>query len=155
MSNTINNSVYNPNGTSVMTPLTIEEQHFVDAYIQYGVGSEAVKAVYPELCEKAKSPVYATTKARTLLAKPNIEAAILRRQEELRDERIADSREVMMYFTAVMRGEIKDQFGLDAPLAERTKAAQEIAKRTVDIENRLKGNNDAAVTIHLDWDRNG
>ena len=101
MAKTINNSVYDPSGTSVMTPLTIEEQQFVDAFIKYGVGSEAVKAVYPELCANAKSATYATTKARGLLSKPNIEAAILRRQEELRDERIADSREVMMYFTQI------------------------------------------------------
>ena len=46
---------------------------------------------------------------------------------------IADAAEVMQYFTSVMRGEIKDQFGLDAPLAERTKAAVELAKRKVDI----------------------
>ena len=32
-----------------------------------------------------------------------------------------------------MRGEVKDQFGLDAPLAERTKAAVELAKRKVDV----------------------
>lgn len=141
--------------TSIMTPLTIEEQQFVDAYIKYGVGAEAVRAVYPELCAKSKAPEYATHKATALLNKPNIEAAILRRMEEMRDSQIADSKEVMRYFTAVMRGEIKDQFGLDAPLAERTKAAQEIAKRTVDIENRMRGDADAAVTIHLDWDRNG
>ena len=39
----------------------------------------------------------------------------------------------MRYFTSVMRGEVKDQFGLDAPLAERTKAAVELAKRKVDV----------------------
>ena len=58
----------------------------------------------------------------------------------------------MQYFTAVMRGEIKDQFGLDAPLSERTAAAKELAKRTVDVENKLKAQNEATVTIHLVWD---
>ena len=149
------NSVNSVKETSLMTPLTIEEQQFVDAYIKLGVGADAVRAVYPEACTKSKAPEYATRRATQLLSKPNIEAAILRRMEEMRDSRIADSKEVMEYFTQVMRGQIKDQFGLDAPLSERTKAAQEIAKRTIDIENRLAGNADAAVTIHLDWTRNG
>lgn len=149
------NSVNGVKETSLMTPLTIEEQQFVDAYIKLGVGADAVRAVYPEACAKSKAPEYATHRATQLLNKPNIEAAILRRMEEMRDSRIADSKEVMEYFTQVMRGQIKDQFGLDAPLSERTKAAQEIAKRTIDIENRLAGNADAAVTIHLDWTRNG
>ena len=35
-----------------------------------------------------------------------------------------------------MRGEVKDQFGLDAPLAERTKAAVELAKRKVDVAQK-------------------
>lgn len=40
----------------------------------------------------------------------------------------------MEFFTKVMRGEVKDAFGLDASLADRKDAAKEIAKRTVDIE---------------------
>ena len=52
------------------------------------------------------------------------------------DSRIASAAEVMQYFTAVMRGEVKDQFGLDAPLAERTKAAVELAKRKVDVSQK-------------------
>ena len=50
-----------------------------------------------------------------------------------------------------MRGEIKDQFGLEAPLSERTRAAQEIAKRTIDIENKLNGKEDNEIRITLDW----
>lgn len=42
----------------------------------------------------------------------------------------------MEFFTNVMRGEIKDAFGLDPSLADRKDAAKEIAKRTVDIEAR-------------------
>ena len=66
---------------------------------------------------------------------------------------IATAQEVMEYFTKVMHGEIKDQFGLDAPLSERTRAAQELAKRTVDIDNRNKGQADAKVEISLNWKR--
>lgn len=73
--------------------------------------------------------------------------------EELRKDTIATADEVLSYFTAVMRGEVKDQFGLEAPLSERTRAAQEIAKRTVDIENRQKGVADQSIEITLDWSR--
>lgn len=67
------------------------------------------------------------------------------------EKKIASAQEVMEYFTKVMNGEIMDQFGLEAPLAERTKAAQELAKRTVDIENRARGTADAKIEIKLDW----
>ena len=57
----------------------------------------------------------------------------------------------MEYLSKVMRGEVKDQFGLEAPLSERTKAAVELAKRTVDLDNKLNGKADAVVEIKLDW----
>lgn len=69
---------------------------------------------------------------------------------------IATAQEVMEYFTRVMNGEEKDQFGLDASLSERTRAAQELARRTIDLENRIagKGNpNDMELKITLDWGR--
>jgi hypothetical protein len=63
---------------------------------------------------------------------PYIVDEIKYRLDELKKETIADADEIMQYFTKVMRGEEKDQFGLDAPLAERTRAAQELAKRVID-----------------------
>lgn len=45
----------------------------------------------------------------------------------------------MEFFSKVMRGEVKDQFGLESTLADRLKAANELARRTVDIENKLNG----------------
>ena len=59
----------------------------------------------------------------------------------------------MEFFTKMMNGEIKDQFGLEATNADRIKAAQEIAKRTVDLENRASGTPDGVVQIKLDWRR--
>ena len=56
--------------------------------------------------------------------------------KQLEKETTATAQEVMEFFTSVMRGEVADQFGLDASIADRTRAAQELAKRTVDIENR-------------------
>ena len=44
-----------------------------------------------------------------------------------------------------------DQFGLEASLGERTKAAQELAKRLIDIPNKLQNNEVPEVKITLDW----
>lgn len=89
-----------------------------------------------------------------LLKSPGVQAEIKRIMDELKKESVATADEVMRFFTSVMRGEVQDQFGLDAPLSERTRAAQEIAKRTVDIENRKNGEPDQLVSIKLDWSRN-
>lgn len=70
------------------------------------------------------------------LRKPQIIAYIEERQKQIEDSRIASAAEIMQYFTSVMRGEVKDQFGLEAPLAERTKAAVELAKRKVDVAQK-------------------
>ena len=50
-----------------------------------------------------------------------------------------------------MRGEEKDQFGLDAPLSERTNAARELARRIVDVPT----DDDTAVPeikVTLNWE---
>lgn len=73
--------------------------------------------------------------------------------EELKNESVATASEVMEFFTSVMRGEVKDQFGLEATLSDRTKAAQELARRTIDIENRKNGEPDQTIAVKLDWSR--
>ena len=49
--------------------------------------------------------------------------------QEKEDKRIASQDEVLQYLTKVMRGEEKDQFGLDASLQDRTKCAELLGKR--------------------------
>ena len=134
--------VYNHEG-HILSPL---EARFIDLYMELGNGAEAVR----QAGYKTKS---FRQYSNTLLTKEYISSEIAYRAEQLKSQRIASATEVMEYFSAVMRGEVKDQFGLEAPLSERTKAAQEIAKRTVDIENRLAGKQEAEVTIKLDWKR--
>lgn len=43
--------------------------------------------------------------------------------------RIASALEAMEFYTSVMRGEIRDAFGLDLSMSERLKAADQIIKR--------------------------
>ena len=42
---------------------------------------------------------------------------------------IADTDEVLRFYSSVMRGEVKDRFGLDASLADRLKAGDSLMKR--------------------------
>lgn len=129
--------------------LSPKEKTFCIKYVELGNGIKA--------CEEAgyssKSYHGLGVKANHLLKKDKIKKQIDKLLQEKNSESIANGQEVMKYFTSVMRGEINDQFGLEAPLSERTKAAQEIAKRTIDIENRQNGQADAKVEINLNWRR--
>lgn len=71
----------------------------------------------------------ARTKASQLLTKVDISDYIKSRLDDINREQIASTDEVMRFFSSVMRGEEKDQFGLDASLSDRIKAGQEIVKR--------------------------
>lgn len=127
-------------------PLTVQQAKFIDFYLETGNGRQSViEAGYqhkaPHVC------------AINLLNKSYISGEIAYRLQKLEDEKIASACEILKYFTSVMRGEVQDQFGLEAPLSERTKAAQELAKRQIDIANRVtNGKEVAEVKISLNWE---
>lgn len=126
--------------------LTIKEKAFCREYVKTGNGREAaIKAGY--------APKSANVTASKLLTKANIHNEISRLVGAKEKKAIMDAQEVMELYSAIARGEVKDQFGLEASLNDRLKAMSELAKRTVDIENRAKGNADAVVNIKLDWTR--
>ena len=128
--------------------LTSMEAKFIDEYVRTGNATESAKvAGYKGTTDPSFSAV-----GQRALNKPYIMEEINHRLEEAKDESIADATEIMQYFTDVMRGKVTDQFGLDAPLSERTKAAQELAKRQIDIPQKLNGGGDAPkLTITVDW----
>lgn len=138
---------------TIDTPLTEKERKFCEQYIIHGVAYKAVK----EAGYNFKSAPYFNSQGTMLLKKPNIIHYLNQLREEQRKKHIATADEVMQYFTQVMNGEIKDQFQLDASIRDRNDAAKEIAKRTIDIDNRLKGiadqKVDNEVKITLDWSR--
>lgn len=102
--------------------LTPKQKAFADYYIQTGNASEAArKAGYSE---KTARDIGAEN-----LAKPHISAYISQRMAEMDKARVADADEVIRFYTSVMRGEIKDQFGLDASLSDRLKAGDSLMKR--------------------------
>ena len=74
------------------------------------------------------------TRGRNLLQKDYIQNEIAWRNEQIRGKDIADAKEVLSYLTAVMRGDIKDQFNLEASISDRTAAAKELNRRLREME---------------------
>ena len=128
--------------------LTPNEARFIDRYIETSNGRQSYIEAYPNSNEKN-----AHQNAYRLLNRDYIVDEINFRFEQAKNESIASAEEIMQYFTDVMRGKIKDQFGLEASLGERTKAAQELAKRQIDIPNKLNGNEQPELKITLDFAR--
>lgn len=102
--------------------LTLKQKAFADYYIELGNATEAyIKAGYNKKGARANSA--------RLIANDSIKQYIDERLAKIEDARIAKGEEVLQYLTKVMRGEEKDQFGLDASLQDRTKAAELLGKR--------------------------
>lgn len=102
--------------------LTPKQRRFCEEYLKSGNATEAAKkAGYKE---KAAHSMGAEN-----LRKPAISAYIKRRTDEQEAALVADSNEILKFYTAVMRGEIKDQFGMDASLSDRLKAGDSLMKR--------------------------
>ena len=127
--------------------LSLREQKFVSYYLEYGDASKAVK----EAKFNTNAPA---SYARKLLAKPKIQAEVAKQMELFKNECVASGQEIMRFYTMTMRGEIKDQFGLEATLADRMKAADALAKRQIDAMAVAERGKDNEFTINLRWDRN-
>lgn len=126
--------------------LSLREQKFVSYYLEYGDASRAVK----EAKFNTTSPA---AYARKLLAKPKIQKEVQAQLALFKNECIAGAQEIMGFYTMAMRGEVKDQFGLEATLADRLKAADALAKRQIDAQAVADKAKDNEFTIHLDWGR--
>lgn len=102
--------------------LTPKQKAFADYYIETGNATEsAIRAGYNKKTARQIGSMN--------LTKVDIKAYIEERLKEIESKRIADGKEVLEYLSKVMRGEEKDQFGLDASLQDRTKAAELLGKR--------------------------
>ena len=118
-------------------PLSAKEAKFISLFVANGNVSKCLKETGMSM--------------KTIAGKDYITDEITYRLDQLKKQSIADADEIMQYFTKVMRGEVKDQFGLDAPLSERTAAARELAKRIVDIENDVD-TTVPEIKVTLNWD---
>ena len=118
-------------------PLSVKEAKFIDLFLVTG--------------NVNKSLAEAKLTMRSIAGKDYITDEITYRLECLKKETIADADEIMQYFTKVMRGEVRDQFGLDAPLSERTAAARELAKRIVDVTEDVD-TSVPEIKVTLNWE---
>lgn len=124
--------------------LSIREQKFVSLYLEYG---DPTKAVVEAKFNTTAPKQY----AKKLLAKPKIQNEVKAQMELFKNECIASSQEIMAFYTATMRGEIKDQFSLDATLADRLKAADALAKRQIDAQAIAEKAKDNEFKVTLTW----
>lgn len=120
--------------------LTEKERIFADEYIKTTNATQsAIKAGYAE-----KS---ASSKGSQLLRKVKVRQYIDEVMESRSKNTIATADEVLEYLTKVMNGEEKDAFGLDASIADRTKAAELLGKRHMLFTEKVKF--DAEIEIDI------
>ena len=120
--------------------LTVKERIFADEYIKTSNATQsAIKAGYAE-----KS---ASSKGSQLLRKVKVRKYIDNIMEKRSKNTIATADEVLEYLTKVMNGEEKDAFGLDASIADRTKAAELLGKRHMLFTDKVKL--DAEIEIDI------
>lgn len=102
--------------------LTKKQKDFCEYYLQTGNAAEA-----------ARKAGYSAKTARVIgpenLSKPDVLEYIESRRAEMDKRLIADTDEVLKFYSSVMRGEVKDQFGLEASLSDRLKAGDSLMKR--------------------------
>lgn len=116
--------------------ITPQEAMFIAAYMVHKNGSEAVR----EAGYKTKRP---EGQARALLEREHIREEINWRLQQIEDRKIADSTEVLRFYTSVMRGEVLDQFGIECSVDTRIKAANELAKHLIELPMKLEQKNNA------------
>lgn len=106
-----------------MKGLSVKQKAFADEYLKCGNAAEAYRnAGY-------KNFRSASVEANKTLNNPKVASYIAERQKQIEDSRIADVSEVLQFFSSVMRGEVKDQFEMDAALSDRLSAGRELMKR--------------------------
>lgn len=120
--------------------LTEKERIFADEYIKTTNATQsAIKAGYAENS--------ASVTGSKMLRKPKVRQYIDEVMNERSKNTIATADEVLEYLTKVMNGEEKDAFGLDASIADRTKAAELLGKRHMLFTDKVKL--DAEIEIDI------
>lgn len=122
--------------------LTPKQKAFADAYIETGNQTEAARRA--GYSERSAQQI-----ASENLLKPVVNDYIQSRMAELEAQRVASADEVMRFFSSVMRGEVKDQFGLDASLQDRLNAGKELMKRYAAVHDR-ESTNEAKIILAVD-----
>lgn len=126
-----------------------KQDKFITLYIKYSDPARAAEEAGYSIRESRKDTKAAyARKGKELLMDDVIRNEIAARMDDIRSAEIADAKEVLIYLTKVMRGDIKDQFNLDASLQERTAAAKELNRRLRELEQDKEGGG-TGKEIHL------
>ena len=126
--------------------LSVSEQKFVAYYVESADIEKSVK----DAGFKTNTPLQY---GRKLLSKPKIQKELDEQLKLIKLDAVASANEILNFYTKAMRGEVKDQFGLDATLADRMKAAEALAKRQIDMKAIADRAKDNEITLNLVWDR--
>lgn len=121
--------------------LTEKQKRFIDYYIETANATESAKRA--GYSEKTAKNIGAEN-----LTKLNF--FIQEKLQEKESKRIASQDEVLEYLTKVMRGQEKDQFGLDASLQDRTKCAELLGKRYGTFKEKVDVTGNVPVVIQDD-----
>ena len=123
--------------------LTEKQKRFIDYYIETANATES-----------ARKAGYSKKTARSIgnenLTK--LDFFIKSKLHEKENQRIASQNEVLQYLTKVMRGEEKDQFGLDASLQDRTKCAELLGKRYGTFTDKINSKIETDIKVTLEDD---
>lgn len=130
--------------------LTLKQKAFADYYIETGNATEAAKRA-------GYSPKTAYRTGADNLRKPQISAYIAERQGKVEATRMMTIEEIQAFRAAVVRGEEKDAFDMEASLTDRLKAANDLEKALKikeEQEARKRAAEEAlkARTYHMDLD---
>ena len=102
--------------------MTDRQRAFARAYIETGSAAEAARrAGYNEKSARQIGG--------QLLTNVDVRAYIAAALERKEATQIASADEVLEFWTKVLRGQVRDQFNLEASLSDRLKAASELMKR--------------------------
>lgn len=107
-----------------MSKLTPKQENFCVLFVKYGDATKAYKEAY-----KCKNLVTCKTNGYKNLQKHTIKERLKELTQDTKKKNIADAEEVLVFLTRVMRGQEKDQFGLDLTMSDRLKAAESLGKR--------------------------
>jgi len=121
--------------------LTEKQKRFIDYYIETANATES-----------AKRAGYSSKTAKNIGAEnlTKLNYFIQERLQQLEDNRIASQEEVLQYLTKVMRGEEKDESGMDASLQDRTKCAELLGKRYGTFKEKVDVTGNIPVVIQDD-----
>lgn len=117
------------------------------AYCQWFVKLQDKREAYRRAGYKASKPTTIDREISRMHMNPKITGYIKELMEGMPKDIVASAEEVCAFLTSVMRGEVKDAFGLDVSMQDRLKAADGLAKRHQLYAKKVEVDTKAAVTI--------